>query len=99
MQLKRVGPLSCAKVMGIVYAALGLIVGFFVSIAAVFGVALGSAAGDEPGAALIGLLFGVGAIIALPVFYGLLGFVCGAVVAALYNLVARLTGGIELELE
>jgi hypothetical protein len=47
----------------------------------------------------MGLLFGVGAIVLLPIFYGLLGFVCALVGAALYNVVAKLTGGIELELE
>jgi len=99
MRLKRIGPLSCAKMAAVLYAVLGFIVGFFISIAALFGVALSSGAEGEPGAALIGLLFGVGAIVVLPIFYGLLGFVCALVGAALYNLVARLAGGIELELE
>jgi len=99
MQLKRIGPLSCARMAAVLYAALGLIVGFFVSVAALLGMALGSVVEGEPGAALIGLLFGIGAIVLLPIVYGLLGFVCALVGAALYNLVARLTGGIELELE
>jgi hypothetical protein len=99
MRLKRIGPLSCAKMAGVLYAALGLIVGFFISIAALFGVALSSGAEGEPGAAFIGLLFGVGAIVVLPIVYGLLGFVSALVGAALYNLVAKLTGGIELDLE
>jgi hypothetical protein len=83
----------------VLYAAIGLIVGLFVSIAALFGVALASGAEGEPGAAFIGLLFGVGAIVVLPIVYGLLGFVSALVGAALYNLVARVTGGVELELE
>ena len=99
MKLKRIGPLSCAKMAGVLYAALGLIFGFFVSAAALFGVALGAGASDEPGMAVFGLLFGVGAIVVLPIVYGLLGFVSALVGAALYNLVARVTGGIELELE
>lgn len=97
MKLRRVGPLSCAKMAGVLYAALGLIFGCFVSAAALFGVALG--AGDEPGTAVLGLLFGVGAVVVMPIVYGLLGFVSALVGAALYNLVARVTGGIELELE
>jgi hypothetical protein len=91
--------MSCAKMAAVLYAAIGLIVGFFISIAALFGVALGSGPEGEPGAAFMGLLFGVGAIVLLPIFYGLLGFVCALVGAALYNVVAKLTGGIELELE
>jgi hypothetical protein len=66
---------------------------------ALFGVALGAGAGDEPGTAVLGLLFGVGAVVVMPIVYGLLGFVSALVGAALYNLVARVTGGIELELE
>ncbi len=48
---------------------------------------------------MLGLLFGVGAVVVMPIVYGLLGFVSALVGAALYNLVARVTGGIELELE
>jgi hypothetical protein len=99
MKLNRIGPLSCAKMAGVLYAALGLIFGFFVSAAALFGVAIGAAAGDEPGMAVLGLLFGVGAVVVLPIVYGLAGFLSALVGAALYNLAARVTGGIELELE
>lgn len=98
MQLKRIGPLSCAKVAGLLYAAAGLIVGFCLSLAALFGAAIGAAVGDEPGMAVFGLLFGVGAVVVLPIVYGLMGFVCALLGAALYNLAARITGGIELEL-
>jgi hypothetical protein len=42
-------------------------------------------------------MFGVGAIIFLPLFYGVLGLIGGALGAALYNLFAGLFGGIELE--
>jgi len=61
MELKRIGALSCAKIAGVLYAAAGLIIGFFFSLAAVFGPALGATSGDEPGAALFGVLFGIGA--------------------------------------
>jgi len=45
------------------------------------------------------MMFGVGAIIFLPIFYGVLGLVAGAIGAALYNLFAGMLGGIELETE
>jgi hypothetical protein len=35
----------------------------------------------------------------MPVLYGILGFIGGAILALLYNLFARLAGGFELELE
>lgn len=35
--------------------------------------------------------------ILFPVIYGAIGFVLGAIVAALYNVVAKWTGGLEFE--
>ena len=49
--------------------------------------------------AWLGLLFGVGSIIFMPLFYGLFGFICTLVMAWLYNVVASRIGGLELELE
>lgn len=98
--LRRVGALSFAKVMGILYALLGLVIGLFVSLFAILGAALGSlSAGAEGGAeAFVGLIFGAGAVLIMPVFYGVLGFVFGLITALLFNLVTRIAGGIELEL-
>ena len=46
------------------------------------------------------MLFGGGAfLIALPILYGVIGVVAGALIAWLYNVVAGFTGGLELELE
>lgn len=41
---------------------------------------------------------GVGAVVLLPIVYGVPGLVFGAIVSALYNAVAGLVGGIEVEL-
>ena len=38
-------------------------------------------------------------IILFPIAYGVLGFVMGAVGAALYNLIAKWIGGIEIEIK
>ena len=94
MILKRVGVLSVGKIMGCVYAVLGLIGGGFFALFSMIGLTFGG-----PDAKLPGLLFGVGAIVFLPVLYGVLGFILGLIVAALYNVFAKLVGGIELELE
>lgn len=56
-------------------------------------------ANSQASDAFAGLLFGVGSVIFLPVFYGILGFVSGLIGALLYNGAARLIGGIEIELE
>ena len=92
MVIRRIGPLSAAKIAGLLYALMGLVFGAFVSIFAVAG-----AMPKDDGMA--GLMFGMGAIIALPIFYGILGFVMTLIAAALYNLVARLIGGIEIDLQ
>jgi hypothetical protein len=96
MVITRVGPLSVAKIAGVLYAIVGLIFGAFLSLIGLAGMA-GGLANDSPGGAAFGALFGVGAIIALPIFYGCLGFVMTLIMAALFNLGARLTGGVELD--
>jgi len=98
MILKRIGPLSLAKVCGIIYVVVGFIVGGFVSLFALMGVFANSMMNEGPGA-FLGLFFGVGAIIILPIFYGVLGFIGGALMAWLYNIFAGLVGGVELDLQ
>ena len=45
------------------------------------------------------MLFGAAAIIVLPIFYGVLGFVFSLIGAALYNVVASVVGGVELDVQ
>jgi hypothetical protein len=42
---------------------------------------------------------GVGMIILLPLLYGFFGFLIGALIAWLYNVVAGWTGGVEFDLQ
>ena len=44
-----------------------------------------------------GATLGVGAVVLFPILYGVIGFLGGLLTAALYNLVAGITGGIEFE--
>lgn len=94
MIVRRIGVLSLAKIMGALYTGIGLVIGAFVALLSLFGAALG--AGESP-EAWMGTFFGIGAIVFLPIFYGLLGFVGGLIGAALYNLVAGFIGGLELD--
>ena len=98
MVLKRIGPLSLGKIMGILYAVLGLLMGFIFSAVALFGALLGAAFSNssEP---FVGLIFGFGAVIAMPILYGVMGFIGGLITAAIYNFVVKFTGGLELEFE
>lgn len=97
--IREVGVLSVGKVAGIVYASIGLIVGVFVALISV----LGGFAGllHEGGAVqgFVALFLGVGAVFVLPIFYGLLGSLVGMFVAAIYNVAARVVGGIEITLD
>ncbi len=95
MVIRRVGPLSIAKIAGALYALFGFIFGALITVFAVVGSAFMPK--DAPGG--FGLLFGAGAIIALPIVYGLLGFIGSLIAAALYNLMATWVGGIEIEVQ
>ncbi|HOX08410.1 MAG TPA: hypothetical protein PK280_18590 [Planctomycetota bacterium] len=81
-RLTRVAPLRAGLVLGLLYAALGMV---FIPV-----FLLMSAFGP---AAPAGMLF----ILALPVLYGIVGFIGGVIMAALYNVIAKSTGGLELE--
>ena len=92
-KIKRIAPLATGKITGILYFALGLfLVPVFLLVAFV-----GSHAAQ--GHTVLPAFFGLGFAIMAPIFYGVMGFVAGVVGAALYNLAARLVGGIEIEVE
>ncbi len=99
MIIRRVTPLSVAKVAGAIYMLLGLIFGALFSLAALAGsmASLGQDGGG--GTAAFGALFGVGAIILFPILYGALGFVMSLIMAALYNFIAGMVGGIEIDVQ
>ena len=102
MVLKSVGVLSVAKLLAILYACFGLIAGAILSLIGFLGVLGAAAGGNSPegvAGVVFGLIFGVGAIIVLPIFYGVMGFVGGLIAAWLYNVVANVAGGVELQLE
>jgi len=91
--VKSVGVLSVAKIMGLLYGCLGLIfVPFFLLIGLV-----GSLAGQDktPFAGIVGVVLAI----LMPFMYGVLGFIAGAIGSLLYNLLAKLVGGFEVELE
>lgn len=92
--------MSCAKVYGLICVFIGLLAGIFV--AAAFWVTssmFGPAAGSQMPVRGMSYFFGGGAIISFPIFYGILGFIMGYLSAVIYNLIANMIGGIELEFE
>lgn len=97
MVIRRVGVFSAAKIAGALYGLMGLLLGgIFSLISVVAGTAAMTEGNDD---AMFGLIFGVGAIIFLPIFYGVLGAIFAAIGAAFYNLIAGFVGGLEIEIE
>lgn len=94
MIVKRVGVWSAARLYAAITGAFGLLGGIVFALIAVAG---GMANPDMP--AWMGSVFGVGAIIFLPVVYGIMGLVIGAVSAALYNVFAGIVGGLSVDVE
>jgi hypothetical protein len=99
MVVKHVGPLSVGKICFAMYALIGLLAGLFI---ASFGFLLSSAASQSPDNtwpfAMLGPFMGIGAIVIFPIVYGVIGFISGVIFAAFYNVVARMMGGIEVEI-
>ena len=96
MILRGVGAISLAKILGLLYAVLGLIVGFIFTTVSLAGLAFADAGGLE---GIVAGLFGIGAVVLLPVFYGAMGFVMGLITAGLFNLAAPIVGGLELQVD
>jgi hypothetical protein len=85
--------MSFAKMMGCLYAALGL----FVVPIFLFGGIIASTTGKQasPFAGIGMLVVGILA----PFIYGIMGFILGALMALLYNLMAKWIGGVQFEIE
>ena len=95
MVVRKVGVWSVARMYGALSGGMGLIFGLGLAVASLVGFSL--AEGDEP--VLIATAMGVGAVVILPLFYGVLGICVGAVGAFLYNLLAGVVGGVTIEVE
>ena len=102
MEVKKIGVWSAGKVSGAIYGVLGLVFGLFFALFGLLAVLVGAGSSGAQegmmGSIGMGILGGVGSLIVLPIFYGILGLVSGLLGALLYNVVARLIGGIEVEL-
>ena len=95
MVIKRIGPMSCAKISGALYTILGIVIGGVVSMVAL----AGGFASDTVEGAGIAAGMGVAAIIVFPILYGCIGFFGTLIVAWLYNIGAGLVGGVEIDVQ
>jgi hypothetical protein len=89
-RIQRIAPLQLGIVLAVLYGVLSLIAVPFILIASLAGAK--AHGGLAP--------FGGGMIVAIliPFLYAALGFIGGIITAAIYNLIASWTGGIELTL-
>ena len=74
-----------AKMLGVLYFFMGLVFLPFFFVAAAL-------SPKQTG-------IGVGFALVLPVLYGIVGFIFAAIACGLYNLAARVAGGIEIQLD
>jgi hypothetical protein len=96
MRLKRIGVLSVGVFAGAAGALMGLFAGGLVFLVSLAGNA--AAIGNQGPAPNLG--FGLGGVVFLffaPVFYGVMGFIGGMLNAVIYNVIAGMTGGIEMQ--
>ncbi|HYE94945.1 MAG TPA: hypothetical protein VD962_01950 [Rubricoccaceae bacterium] len=102
MVIRRIEPISLAKVTAVLYGFFGLL---FALPMACFSSMMGSMMdsmdssgyGDAGSAAFTG--FGIASIIVFPIMFAIGGFIGGLLYAFLYNLVAGWVGGIEVDVD
>ena len=98
MVIRRIDPVSAAKIQGLLMACVGLLIGACISLFALALGGLAASSSDEPvGGAIVGMLFGAGAIIIAPIFYGIIGFISGLISAFFFNFAAKFTGGLVVD--
>ena len=84
-QIRRFGVAQTAKVLGVLYTLVGVLIVPFLALATMF----------APSEEALPLWI----VACVPVLYGLLGLVFTAIGCLVYNMVAGWVGGIEIDLE
>ena len=95
IKIRKISAMSLAKLLGLVYLVVGLVLGALGTIFSFAGI-------QNPIPIAAGVFlpnFGKASIIFVPIFLALYGFILGLLSAVLYNLVAKRTGGLEVELD
>lgn len=104
MIIRRIDPVSLGKIQGLVMAVFGLIGamlwGGMLAIGGMAAMNGGGPGGGPPAGvgALMGGIVLVG-VIAMPVMYGVMGFVGGVIAGVVYNLASGFLGGLEVEVD
>ena len=101
LHVKKLGVLSVAKIQAVILLVMSLLIsipyGLFIIGFSLMGASVGGKSSLAIGGG--GIIFGLMFMVGLPIFYGVIGFIAGAISALLYNLFAGMVGGIEIEVE
>jgi len=99
MRIKRIRIFSAAKALGFLYAIIGLIFGEITALlSSQFQLNIPHLSDEIMGIPLHSAL-GLASLIVLPLVYGVIGLISGALLATIYNLTAGWFGGLEIEYE
>ena len=82
-----------------IYGAMGVVLGFPLALATVLPAIIHARQTETGLSAPVISLIVLALVIIIPIFYALIGFIIGIVGAAIYNLVARWLGGLQIEAE
>jgi hypothetical protein len=102
LRIKKLGVLSVAKMQGVMGLVIGLIIGIIYGLIIIAYSLLGASMLNGNSSLAVGgggVVIGIVAMIGIPIIYGIVGFIGGAIGALLYNLFAGLVGGVEIEVE
>jgi Na+(H+)/acetate symporter ActP len=95
--------LSVAKMQSLLMGVIGLILGVIYGLIFIFLGAAATAIGTRSDGPNIGgvpsIVLGIVFMIAVPIFYAILGFIVGCIWALVYNIAAGVVGGIKFDLE
>ena len=102
MTIRRFGVISVAKMYALLMLIFGLIFGVLYGLVFIIFGATMSALGGGNQATVSGVssvVIGIVMMIGIPLMYGVIGFIMGAIGALIYNVLAGVIGGVKFELE
>jgi len=94
--IQRFDPIQLGKVFALVYGGLALLIAPFMILFALLGA---HSTQGMPQAGGIAGIFGIGFAIMFPIIYAIAGFLGGIIGAFIYNIAAKIVGGIQVEVE
>jgi hypothetical protein len=100
VKIKRVGVFSFAKLQAVMLGIVGLLLGVLYSFGGLVVdvlVTLGWITSSETPGLSYGTVLAFGALIGMPVIFGIFGFVVGLIEAFVYNVFAKWFGGMNVD--